>query len=147
MSLINKQTVVIDSTSVDNTAALSTVSNNSTAAVPKISTSSSTKLQSIDANSNITVVSSNVIQNTSTSKIKVAMTPSLSSNIHLSEGVDAVSHRALTDLDYAHSGHTGFASEEALRGKQDKLVAGPTLVINDNIIDSRFSLTDVIIDF
>lgn len=45
-------------------------------------------------------------------------------------------HSSLANLEYANSGHTGFASANALEGKQDKLIAGNNITIIDNTISS-----------
>lgn len=49
-------------------------------------------------------------------------------------------HSKLTNLDYEHSGHTGFVSdkelEEALKLKQDTLIAGDNISIINNIISA-----------
>ena len=46
----------------------------------------------------------------------------------------ARNHASLENLDYAHSGHTGFASSQDLAGKQDKLTAGTGISIQNNVI-------------
>ena len=43
-------------------------------------------------------------------------------------------HASLENLDYEHSGHTGFASSADLEGKQDKLTAGTGISISNNVI-------------
>ena len=45
-------------------------------------------------------------------------------------------HASLDNLDYAHSGHTGFASSADLAGKQDKLTAGSGISISGSTIST-----------
>ena len=58
-------------------------------------------------------------------------------------GVGTKDHAKLNNLDYEHSGHTGFASDEQiqellglLNNKQDTLIAGDNISIVDNIISA-----------
>ena len=58
-------------------------------------------------------------------------------------GTGTTDHSKLTNLDYVHSGHTGFASAEQiqelldlLKDKQDTLTAGDNISIVDNIISA-----------
>lgn len=58
-------------------------------------------------------------------------------------GTGTTDHSKLTNLDYEHSGHTGFASAEQiqelldlLKDKQDTLTAGDNISIVDNIISA-----------
>ena len=58
-------------------------------------------------------------------------------------GVGTKDHSKLTNLDYEHSGHTGFASAvqiqellDLLNNKQDTLIAGDNISIVDNIISA-----------
>lgn len=58
-------------------------------------------------------------------------------------GVGTKDHAKLNNLDYEHSGHTGFASNEQiqellalLNNKQDTLIAGDNISIVDNIISA-----------
>ena len=45
-------------------------------------------------------------------------------------------HASLENLDYAHSGHTGFASSADLAAKQDALTAGTNITIQNNVISA-----------
>ena len=58
-------------------------------------------------------------------------------------GTGTTDHSKLTNLDYEHSGHTGFASAaqiqellDLLNNKQDTLIAGDNISIVDNIISA-----------
>lgn len=58
-------------------------------------------------------------------------------------GVGTKDHAKLNNLDYEHSGHTGFASDkqiqellDLLNNKQDTLIAGDNISIVDNIISA-----------
>ena len=58
-------------------------------------------------------------------------------------GTGTTDHSKLTNLDYEHSGHTGFASAaqiqellDLLKDKQDTLTAGDNISIIDNIISA-----------
>ena len=58
-------------------------------------------------------------------------------------GIGTKDHSKLTNLDYEHSGHTGFASAaqiqellDLLNNKQDTLIAGDNISIVDNIISA-----------
>ena len=58
-------------------------------------------------------------------------------------GVGTKDHAKLNNLDYEHSGHTGFASDKQiqellvlLNNKQDTLIAGDNISIVDNIISA-----------
>ena len=58
-------------------------------------------------------------------------------------GTGTTDHSKLTNLDYEHSGHTGFASAaqiqellDLLKDKQDALTAGDNISIVDNIISA-----------
>lgn len=58
-------------------------------------------------------------------------------------GIGTKDHSKLTNLDYEHSGHTGFASSaqiqellDLLNNKQDTLIAGDNITIVDNIISA-----------
>ena len=58
-------------------------------------------------------------------------------------GVGTKDHAKLNNLDYEHSGHIGFASDEQiqelldlLNNKQDTLIAGDNISIVDNIISA-----------
>lgn len=60
-----------------------------------------------------------------------------------SGGIGTKDHSKLTNLDYEHSGHTGFASSaqiqellDLLNNKQDTLIAGDNITIVDNIISA-----------
>lgn len=60
-----------------------------------------------------------------------------------SGGIGTKDHSKLTNLDYEHSGHTGFASSaqiqellDLLNNKQDALIAGDNITIVDNIISA-----------
>ena len=62
---------------------------------------------------------------------------------HCSGGTGTTDHSKLTNLDYEHSGHTGFASAaqiqellDLLNNKQDTLIAGDNISIVDNIISA-----------
>lgn len=62
---------------------------------------------------------------------------------HCSGGTGTTDHSKLTNLDYEHSGHTGFASAaqiqellDLLKDKQDTLIAGDNISIIDNIISA-----------
>ncbi len=62
---------------------------------------------------------------------------------HCSGGTGTTDHSKLTNLDYEHSGHTGFASAaqiqellDLLKNKQDTLTAGDNISIVDNIISA-----------
>ena len=62
---------------------------------------------------------------------------------HCSGGTGTTDHSKLTNLDYEHSGHTGFASAaqiqellDLLKDKQDTLIAGDNISIVDNIISA-----------
>ena len=51
----------------------------------------------------------------------------------------ARNHASLENLDYEHSGHTGFASSADLANKQDKLTAGTNITIQNNVISATGS--------
>lgn len=64
-------------------------------------------------------------------------------NMKASGGIGTKDHSKLTNLDYEHSGHTGFASAaqiqellDLLNNKQDTLIAGDNISIVDNIISA-----------
>lgn len=64
-------------------------------------------------------------------------------NMKATGGVGTKDHSKLTNLDYEHSGHTGFASAaqiqellDLLNNKQDTLIAGDNITIVDNIISA-----------
>ena len=61
----------------------------------------------------------------------------ISTQLILSFEVSAIAtkdHASLDNLDYAHSGHTGFASSADLALKQDKLTAGSGISISGSTI-------------
>lgn len=45
-------------------------------------------------------------------------------------------HAGLTNLDYEHSGHTGFASSQDLENYQPKLIAGNNITLSGNTISA-----------
>ena len=64
-------------------------------------------------------------------------------NMKATGGIGTKDHSKLTNLDYEHSGHTGFASAaqiqellDLLNNKQDTLIAGDNISIVDNIISA-----------
>ena len=63
----------------------------------------------------------------------------ISTQLILSFEVSAIAtkdHASLDNLDYAHSGHTGFASSADLALKQDKLTAGGGISISGTTISA-----------
>lgn len=68
--------------------------------------------------------------------IRIVVSPTLISNCRITLGVEK-DHSKFENLDYEHSGHTGFASQEELLSKLDKDNFG--WVIADNTYNPTFS--------
>lgn len=115
----------------------------------KISTQVEINVAHIDGDSDIHINHpTSIDSDLKVSNLRFTAEPTIVKSIALSDGSSSGDHAALKHLDYEHSGHTGFAAAADLAKKQDKIITGSTLKwTENNILDTKFTLTDVVIDY
>lgn len=127
MPLDNESSAHITKITVVTSGDIGAINNNQGINTDSVAVSATTNISSIAANVEANVNNLSLNESASVGTLGFQTHPQVKRSIHTNSGYSSGNHNELTNLDYEHSGHVGFASAQALSTKQDKISLGATL--------------------
>lgn len=148
MPLENNSRADIVRIGITSSGDIAKVTNDQKVNIQSVSATVNTDVSSIATSETVAVDNLELNESATVDNLSFTVKTSVQKAIITSSGQSSGEHAALHGLDYAHSGHTGFASQEALNQKQTKFTLGPTLKwATKTELDTKFSVSDIVIDY